>query len=173
LSSYDLIALQPTTERLFQIACNNLDIDIISLEMSARLPFFLKHSTINAAIQRGVYFEICYSAAIRDVTARKHLISNAAALVRVTKGKNILITSGAEKALELRGPHDVINLGSIFSMNQTLTKSSIMDNCRSILFHSATRRKTMRGVISMETPSLRIPPARTTKLQQSDDPMEC
>jgi len=31
-------------------------------------------------------------------------------LVRVTKGRNLLISSGALKALELRGPYDVANL---------------------------------------------------------------
>ena len=41
---------------------------------------------------------------------RRNLISNALNLVRVTKGRNLLISSGAFKALELRGPYDVANL---------------------------------------------------------------
>ena len=45
-----------------------------------------------------------------DQNARRHLITNAAALVRITKGKNIILSSDAKNAMELRGPYDVINL---------------------------------------------------------------
>ncbi|KAF9899879.1 hypothetical protein BX616_002797, partial [Lobosporangium transversale] len=65
ISSYDIIAVQPTNEKLFQAACGTFEVDIISLDMSARLPFYLKHSTVGLAIERGIYFELCYSAAIR------------------------------------------------------------------------------------------------------------
>ncbi|KAG0005137.1 hypothetical protein BGZ65_011883 [Modicella reniformis] len=65
ISSYDIVAVQPTSENPFQAACGTFEIDIISLDMSARLPFYLKHSTVGLAVERGVYFELCYSAAIR------------------------------------------------------------------------------------------------------------
>lgn len=111
--------------------------------MSARLPFYLKHSTVGLAVERGIYFELCYSAAIRgkephdkvfganavslerkvlilalclfhvgiiDATARRNLISNAQSLIRVTRGKNIILSSQAMKAMELRGPYDIVNL---------------------------------------------------------------
>ncbi len=39
------------------------------------------------AIERGVFFEICYAPAIRDVTSRRYIISNAQALMNVCKGK--------------------------------------------------------------------------------------
>ena len=42
--------------------------------------------------------------------ARRHLISNALSLIHMTKGKNILLSSEAEKVLQMRGPYDVINL---------------------------------------------------------------
>ncbi|RKO84025.1 RNase P subunit p30, partial [Blyttiomyces helicus] len=110
LSTYDLLAVQPTTEKLFQAACKTYEVDIISLDMGSRLPFYLKQPMVNLAISRGLYFEICYGPAIRDQSTRRHLISNAAALIRVTKGKNVIISSEALKAMEVRGPYDVINL---------------------------------------------------------------
>jgi RNase P/RNase MRP subunit p30 len=45
-----------------------------------------------------------------DAASRRQLISNAQNLVRVTRGKNIIITSEAQKAMELRGPYDIVNL---------------------------------------------------------------
>ncbi|KAJ3282112.1 hypothetical protein HDU76_008774, partial [Blyttiomyces sp. JEL0837] len=110
LQSYDLLAVQPTTEKSFQMACNQYDIDIISLDFGSRLPFYLKATTVNMAIQRGICFEICYGGAIRDSTARRNIIANAAALMRVTNGKNVILTSEAMRAMEVRGPFDVINL---------------------------------------------------------------
>ena len=41
---------------------------------------------ISKAIERGVHFEICYTSAIRDTTARRYIISNAQSLVNVCKG---------------------------------------------------------------------------------------
>lgn len=65
LQAYDIVAVQPTTEKVFQAACKDAEVDIISLDLSGRLPFYLKHSTVGTAIQRGIYFEICYTPAIR------------------------------------------------------------------------------------------------------------
>lgn len=45
-----------------------------------------------------------------DSASRRQLISNAQSLVRVTRGKNIIITSEAQRAMELRGPYDIVNL---------------------------------------------------------------
>ncbi|KAJ1330612.1 hypothetical protein BSLG_009064 [Batrachochytrium salamandrivorans] len=151
LKSFDIISVQPTTEKLFQASCQHLDVDIVSLDMGARLPFFLRHPTVNAAIQRGVYFEICYSQSIRDLTARSNLIANSAALVRITKGKNIIICSAARQAFELRAPADVINIASLFSLNPVNAKAAMTTNVRSVLVHAATRRESFRGVLSMET----------------------
>ncbi|KAJ3090774.1 hypothetical protein HK102_002733 [Quaeritorhiza haematococci] len=110
VASYDLVAVQPTTEKMFQAACATFEIDIITLDLSMRLPFHLKHTTINQAIQRGIYFEISYGAALRDTNARRNLIGNVASLIRATRGRNMIITSDAKKAMEVRGPHDVMNL---------------------------------------------------------------
>jgi hypothetical protein len=40
---------------------------------------------VNQAIERGVYFEIQYTAALHDAVARRNLISNAIALVNASK----------------------------------------------------------------------------------------
>ena len=148
VQSYDILAVQPATEKLFQQACKTLEIDIISLDMKDRLPFYLKFSTINAAIERGVHFEIMYSPALRDPTQRKNLISTALDLVVFAKGKNIIVSSGAEDELDFRGPYDIINLGLLFNFNEEQSKATITKNCRAVLYHTEARKGTERSVIS-------------------------
>lgn len=121
---------------MFQQACSLLDVDIISLDMSGRMPFNIKHTTVGMAIARGVYFEITYSGSLRDSNSRKYLISNAANLVRVTRGKNVLLSSQARRALDVRGPYDVANLCALFGMNQALGKSAVTVNPRAAILHA-------------------------------------
>ncbi|CDR88337.1 related to Ribonuclease P protein subunit p30 [Sporisorium scitamineum] len=157
LQSYDLLAVRPTNEAAFQHACLTLSelkpfsIDIISLDFGAqpRLPFFLKRSTVNAALENGVQFEITYAQAVCDdgTKARRNLISGARDLLRVTNGKGVFFSSGATEALSLRAPYDVINLGAIFGMNPSAARDAISNNCRSLILRSQTR-KTYRGVVS-------------------------
>ncbi|KAG0092811.1 hypothetical protein BGZ92_008522 [Podila epicladia] len=134
--AYDILAVQPTNEKLFQAACGTFEVDIISLDMSARLPFYLKHSTVGLAVERGIYFELCYSAAIRDATARRNLISNAQSLIRVTRGKNIILSSQAMKAMELRGPYDIVNFGTLLGLNQAVAKDCLSSHCRAVAVHA-------------------------------------
>jgi ribonuclease P/MRP protein subunit RPP1 len=121
LEKYDLIAVCPSDESLLHQACEKLQVDIISLDLSSKLNLRFRTKTIGAAVAAGVMFEICYSASLRglcnflaskvvDQNARRNLISNAMSLVKVTKGQNIIISSGAHAAMEMRGPYDVINL---------------------------------------------------------------
>ncbi len=69
--------------------------DIIALELWQRLPFKLKPALVKAALARGVFFEICYAPALREPSARRNLFANAQALVRATRGRNIIVSSGA------------------------------------------------------------------------------
>jgi ribonuclease P/MRP protein subunit RPP1 len=125
LLGYDLLAAQAYNDASFSLLCLTLSelkpasIDIITLDLSssARLPFFLKRSTVHAAIANGVVFEICYSKMVQrgegedsHSRARRNIISAARDILRVTNGKNVIFSSGAFDILGLRGPYDVINL---------------------------------------------------------------
>ncbi|KAI8901908.1 RNase P subunit p30-domain-containing protein [Globomyces pollinis-pini] len=153
LDSYNLIAVQPTSEKLFQAACQNMDVDIIQLDMSQRLPFYFKRPSINSAISRGIMFEITYAHSIRDQNSRKNLISNAAQLVRATNGKNIIISSSALDILELRGSRDVINLCTLFSMTPESAKAALTENARAAIVHGRSRQECYRGVFQAESVS--------------------
>ncbi|XP_023265022.1 ribonuclease P protein subunit p30 isoform X4 [Seriola lalandi dorsalis] len=144
--SFDLLAVQPTTEKLFHAACMLYDVDIICISVTEKLPFFFKRAPVNGAVDRGLVFEVSYSAAIRDSTMRRYTIANAVSLMDSCKGKSVILSSAAEKALELRGPYDVTNLGLLFGLSDGDAKEAVTSTCRSVLLHAETR-KTASGII--------------------------
>ena len=87
--------------------------------------YHFKHKTVGLAIQRGVFLEINYSASINDTTAQRNLIGNAAALIRATRGRGIVISSEARKALGVRGPFDVINLATLWGLSQDKGREAV------------------------------------------------
>jgi ribonuclease P/MRP protein subunit RPP1 len=149
LLQFDILAIQPQNDKVFQQACTTFDVDIITLDMTGRLPFNLKHTTVGLAVTRGIHFEITYSASLRDANARRYLLSNAANLVRVTRGKNVIVSSQAQRALEVRGPYDVANLCTLFGMNQALGMDAVSANPRKVVVHAHTR-KTHKGAVLIE-----------------------
>ncbi|XP_019743454.1 ribonuclease P protein subunit p30 [Hippocampus comes] len=146
-ANFDLLAVQPTTEKLFHAACTQLEVDVISVAMTEKLPFFFKRAPVNVALERGLAFEVSYTAAIRDATMRRYTIANAVSLVQACKGKNVLVSSAAMKPQELRGPYDIINLCSLMGLSDEEAKRSVSSICRSLLLHAETR-KAASGVIS-------------------------
>ncbi|XP_041818912.1 ribonuclease P protein subunit p30 [Chelmon rostratus] len=143
---FDLLAIHPTTEKLFHAACMMYDVDIICITVTEKLPFFFKRAPVSGAVDRGLVFEVSYSAAIRDSTMRRYTIANAVSLMDTCKGKNVILSSAAEKPLELRGPYDITNLGLLFGLSDGDAKEAISSTCRSVVLHAETR-KTASGII--------------------------
>ncbi|KYO42324.1 ribonuclease P protein subunit p30 isoform B [Alligator mississippiensis] len=149
---YDIIAVFPKTEKLFHVACTNLDVDLICISVTEKLPFYFRRPPVNMAIDRGIYFEVLYTPAIKDSTMRRYTISNALSLVQICKGKNVIISSAAERPLELRGPYDVANLGLLFGLSESDAKAAVSTNCRAILLHGETRKTACGVVYTMKKP---------------------
>ncbi|NP_001279753.1 ribonuclease P protein subunit p30 [Callorhinchus milii] len=143
---YDIMAVLPKTEKLFHIASMTLDIDLICIHVTEKQPYHFKRPSINAAIDRGIYFELAYSPAIKDSTMRRYTISNALSLMQICKGKNVIMSSAAERPMELRGPYDLANLGLLLGLSEGDAKAAVSTNCRAALLHGETR-KTALGVI--------------------------
>ena len=134
------IAVQLATEKLFQQSCKTLDVDIIYLDMTERLPFYSKcsHWTRNTFWVWGLQF-VC----------NKRLVPTALDLGVFAKGKNIIILSGAVNELDFRGPYyDISNLGLLFNLKEEQSKAVITKNCKDVLFHANARKGTGRSVIS-------------------------
>ncbi|XP_951805.1 uncharacterized protein TA15800 [Theileria annulata] len=61
-NEFEIFSVIPTSKRSFQVACQNLNCDLINLNVYCYYsPFKLKRGFINSALQRGCYFEISIS----------------------------------------------------------------------------------------------------------------
>lgn len=168
---YDILALEPASERAFLSACNNRRADIIALPLGARLPFRLRPPAVKAAIAHGTCLEIAYNPALMDVAARRQFFANAAAVVRAAgsgaggpaadvddddaahpnanpnpKSKTsprggIVIAGGSRQATELRGPYDVANLATLFGMKDEHARAASSSRCLALLARAERRRK--------------------------------
>lgn len=87
IRSYDVIALEPTTERAFSSACANARADIITTQLGARPAFRLRAPALKAAAINAIAFEVSYNPALMDVGARRNFFANAAAATRAV-GEN-------------------------------------------------------------------------------------
>jgi RNase P/RNase MRP subunit p30 len=77
LSTYDLIAVIPTSDKMFQYVCLHADVDIISYKLEEDLSFRFKYSTVGSASSRQVAHEICYSPSIRGkILPSKYLVKS-------------------------------------------------------------------------------------------------
>ncbi len=139
--TYDLLAVRPLSERVFELACKTMKVDIISLDLSHRLNFYLKIPLIRAAMARGIYFEITYAPCLRDTGARRTLFGNALQLVRATRGQHLFLSSEAERCLELRSPHDVINLSHLFGLGPGGKGQDAMDANPAAIVNLARQRR--------------------------------
>ncbi|XP_063817745.1 ribonuclease P protein subunit p30 [Pseudophryne corroboree] len=149
---YDIVAVYPKTEKLFHAACTNIDVDVICINVTEKYPFFFRKPPVNAAIERGIFFELIYTPAIKDSTLRRYTISNALSLMQICKGKNIIISSAAERPLELRGPYDVATLGLLFGLSEAAAKAALSVNCRSALLHGETRKTAFGITLTVKKP---------------------
>lgn len=149
--TYDIVAVRPTTEKALLNACTNLECDVISLDLSVRLPFYFKFKMLSAAISRGVRLEICYGPGVTGsgLDARRNLIGNAMSLIRATRGRGIIVSSEARRALGLRAPWDVINLTCVWGLSQERGKEAICEEARKVTALAKLKRTSWRGIVDV------------------------
>ena len=151
-AAYDIFAIRPTNEVSLGQACQSLDCDIVSLDLTQRYPFYFKHKTFSAALQRGVKFEICYACGISmsdGGASRRNLISNATQLIRATRGRGLVISSEAPRALLCRAPADVMNLAVIWGLGQDRAVEAMGREARNVVAQAEMKRRSFRGVIDV------------------------
>lgn len=149
--AYDIVALRPTNEKTLLNACTNLECDVISLDLSVRLPYHFKFKMLSAAISRGVRLEICYGPGVTGsgLDARRNLIGNAMSLIRATRGRGIIVSSEARQALNLRAPWDVINLTCVWGLSQERGKEAICEEARKAVALAKLKRTSWRGIVDI------------------------
>ncbi|CAM1509994.1 Fc.00g003290.m01.CDS01 [Cosmosporella sp. VM-42] len=149
-AAYDILAIRPLTEKGFQNACLTIDVPIISLDLTQQFPFYFRPKPCMAAVTRGVRFEICYSQSLgADARGRANFISNATSLIRATRGRGIIISSEARNALSLRAPADIVNLLSVWGLNNEKGIEGFRAMPRAVVVNEGMKRSGFRGVIDI------------------------
>ncbi|KAJ3787881.1 RNase P subunit p30-domain-containing protein [Lentinula aff. detonsa] len=176
-NSYDILSLIPTNQATFALAClthtlpSPLTTHIISIPLTLpRFPFHLKHTLIRTAIKNGAVFEINYVGALggesdtalleagaaeaNGSNAKRNWWAAAKELVRVTKGKGLIVSGGVVAQANLRAPRDVANLITLLELPQDAAHAACTSVPKSLILRAQTR-KTYRAVFS--EPTLVIP----------------
>ncbi|KAI5366462.1 putative RNase P subunit p30, polymerase/histidinol phosphatase [Septoria linicola] len=154
-SNYDILALRPVDEKTLQLACSSLDCDIITLDLTQRLNFFFKHKMLQVAISAGKRIEICYAQGLlaNDAQARRSLISNATQLIRATRGRGMILSSGVDLqrigAVGCRGPWDVVNLAAVWGLGQERGYEAVSKEARSVVVMGKLKRTGYRGAVDV------------------------
>lgn len=135
---------------MFQVACSTLEIDLITFDFSSPKPpyFSIKHGFVRQALDRGIAFEIIYGGSIMDTSRRRQAIITAQNICRVTKGRNVILTSGADSEWILRAPTDAMNLGGMFGIPAHFKKQSLCEHQRAVVEHAASRKLTFRTAVA-------------------------
>ena len=124
--STTLLSAIPTSLAAFSHTCLSLSppslysptLITFDPSLSPRLPFPLKRGLVNTMLRAGMMFEIVVRGVVRQDDGagggagnrRRNWIAGAREIVRATGGKSVVISSGAEKAGEMRGWEDLVNL---------------------------------------------------------------
>jgi len=148
-NNFDVLAVQPLSDRAFASACSLLDVDIIVVDCSQRSPFRWRVQQVREALSRGIHFEICYTPMLRDQATRRMAIANAVQLVRMTGGKGIIISSGALNTFYLRGPLDVAYLATLFGMSRAAAREAMLGRCQRVLRHGEARRAGGKRIVAL------------------------
>jgi RNase P/RNase MRP subunit p30 len=99
--------VQPTTKDALKHTCQVHEADLISIDLTLQPALLPGHASAQLAISRGMFFEISYTSTIRDPQKRTLFFSNVNKLIQHTRGHNLILSSGALRALEIKRPSDI------------------------------------------------------------------
>lgn len=123
---------------------------------------------LSAAISRGIRIEICYGPGITGsgLDARRNLIGNATSLIRATRGRGIIVSSEARRALGLRAPWDVINLACVWGLSQERGKEALCEESRKVTALAKLKRTSWRGIVDVVHGGEKVQPEGTVLKQK-------
>lgn len=150
-TEYDIIALKPTNKKDFEAACLSIEgHSLISLDLTLRYDFHFKQKNLVTAVNRGIKIEISYAqCTMAGSEGRRNFIGNVLQIVRGTKGRGLVVSSGSKGVLGLRAPADVVNLMSIWGLGRERGVEAMGANCRGVVVNEKLKRTSFRGVINI------------------------
>jgi len=163
LASYDLVAAQPGSAEAMLECARSGAVDIIDLDAAGgRAPFALAQADVEAVLAAGVVFELPYAPSVRDAGCRRHSAANAAALLRLTRGRGVVLTSQARAPLELRGAREAAAVAGSWGMTRAQARAALAlggAGVRAALAHAEARLSRARGGVSLHAGAPLAPPA--------------
>ncbi|QLL33396.1 hypothetical protein HG536_0E03070 [Torulaspora globosa] len=144
---FDIVAALPVSERGVTLATTNLDIDLLTFNYGQRLPVFLKHKSICSCVKRGVKIEIVYAYALRDLQSRRQFVSNVRSVIRSSRSRGIVVSSGAQTALECRNILGVTSLVKILGLPSDKCSRAMGQLASLVLLNGRLRNKSYKQTI--------------------------
>lgn len=149
LKLFDILALRILDEQLLLTLQRKGDfVDLITLDLSdTYFPWLWKSKLIQSCIDAGISFELCYAKVLSSSEHRRQFFANARQLMEVSRrGKGIVLSSGAEDLLGLRGPFDAANLCVLFGLSSKDGRKFVSANAKHVLLRCQSR-KTLKMAI--------------------------
>jgi len=149
LKKFDLFAIKPKNDKILEnILMSELNCDIITIDLYEKFSFMSKKKLFQTAADKGMFFEVEYGKFITDNESRSNFISNFILLNNVLKGKNLILSSGAENLFMQRNPEDVITiLETIFDIKKDLAFKMITENPIKAVLKGKQRKLFKMGTI--------------------------
>lgn len=145
--AFDIVAALPVSEKGLAIATTNLDVDILTFNYGIRLPAILKHKNICSCVNRGVKVEIVYSYALRDIQSRRQFIANVRNVLRASRLRGIVVSSGATSSLECRNVLGVSSLLRTLGLANDQCSRAQGENASLVLLNGRLRNGSYKQVI--------------------------
>lgn len=153
-AAFDILAVRPMNEAAFNHACVNLaEPSILTLDLATNLGFYFRPKSVMTAVRRGVRIEVCYGQGVgaRDARSRALFVANLVGLLRSSKGRGLIVSSGAVAGSPglLRAPADVVNLLAVWGMGTERGLEAVSVNPRGVVMNEGIKRSAFRGMIDV------------------------
>eukprot|EP00347_Sterkiella_histriomuscorum_P002427 403368194 len=121
-----------------------------NIKQYTRLTIICDDPKVVHQIIRGIQFEICYGSLCFEGSQanRKQFLQNCMQLAKVTKGKNIILSSEVTNSIYQRTPLDCIQMALMFGIPQR-EALQVMSKNSQMAFKHAHMRKTYKGVAEL------------------------
>lgn len=154
IKKFDILAVKPKNDKILESCLMaELNCDIITIDLYDKFSFMSKKKLFQTAADKGMFFEVEYGKFIIDNESRSNFISNFILLKQVLKGKNLIVSSGAENIFMQRNPEDIIIiLETIFDIKKHMAYKMITENPIKAVLKSKQRKlyKTTLEIVNSE-----------------------
>ncbi|EGG24664.1 RNase P protein subunit [Cavenderia fasciculata] len=131
---YHLISIT-TADRMVMEAISILPwVDIINFQGNVKSR--IRTEVLRKGYDKGIHYEINYNDIFKMDGS---FMANTTELIRSSKGKNVIISSGCDKTRLMRSPYDIENMVSLLGMSTEHARSAHTKHAKSVILKGLTR----------------------------------